>query len=432
MLYGGCISSVAPGSIAEEAGILPGDAIISINDHPLTDIIDYRFYAAEEEIDVLVQRGGEQAVISVEKDYDDQLGIEFKEELFDGIRTCANRCIFCFVHQLPKGMRRTLYLKDDDYRLSFLHGNFVTLTNLEDVDIQRIIEQRLSPLYISVHTTEHELREMMLGCHNSPDVMGQIRILAENRITLHTQIVVCPGINDGEHLARTVNDLASLHPGVSSIGIVPVGLTKHRSAKLHLNTVNSSFAKDIIGKVRKWQHEFRKQLGRRLVWASDELYLAADIRVPASAVYEGYPQLENGIGIVRRFIDDARRIRRKLPKSIPHPLKATVVTSTLAAPLVEDFTKYLNMVDNLKVSVAEIKNRFFGESVTVAGLLTGKDIIDQLGKQTNLGEVIIIPTIMLRDRTFLDDVSIDDLSKSLNSAVRIVDPYASALVRELT
>lgn len=430
-MYSGRVASVEPGSIAEEAGILPGDLIISINGHKLADIIDYRFYSTEEEIDVLVRRGDEEAVISIEKDYDDPLGIEFEDELFDGVRECGNRCIFCFVHQLPRGMRRSLYLRDDDYRLSFLHGNFVTLTNVAEDDLKRIIEQRLSPLYVSVHTTEPELRQQMIQSRNAPDIMQQLQTLAEGGIILHTQIVICPGTNDRDHLARTVKDLASLYPQVASIGIVPVGLTKHRRASLpHIELIDTEGARQIIRQVRAWQKEFRKQFGTRLVWASDELYLVAGIKVPSAASYEGYPQIENGIGLVRQFIDDLRRTAKRFPERLPYHLRATLVTSTLAAPVVEELADVLNRIENLRVKVVPIINEFFGESVTVAGLITGKDIKDRLMK-ADVGDVVTIPSVMLRDGVFLDDMTVDELSAALNRPVIAVEPRPTALVKSL-
>ena len=424
------MASVGSGSLAGEAGILPGDLITSINGHAISDIVDYRFYSAEEDAEVVVRRGDREFTAAIQKGYDDPLGVEFADDLFDGVRTCGNRCIFCFVDQLPRGMRRSLYLKDDDYRLSFLHGNFVTLTNADEADIRRIIEQRLSPLYVSVHTTEPELRRGMFGSRSLPDVRRQLRTLADGAVTLHTQIVICPGTNDGEHLELTVRDLASLHPGVASIGVVPVGLTRHRRTSPTIQAVDSSGARAIIARVRDWQQEFRTRFGTRLLWASDELYLAAGLPVPSRARYESFPQIENGIGMVRRFMDDARRTVRRLPDRIPHPIRATIVTSTLAAPLLRDFAAALSRVENLSVRVIVIRSKFFGESVTVAGLLTGSDIRDQL-RGHDLGDVVLLPSTMLRDGALLDDVALDDLSAAIGRPVVAVEPTPRALVRSL-
>lgn len=429
-LHGGTIAYVEPDSIAEEAGILPGDVLVSINGHHLLDIIDYRFYSAEEEVDLLVRRADEEAIISVEKEFDDPLGIEFADELFDGVRTCGNRCVFCFVSQLPRGMRKSLYLKDDDYRLSFLHGNFVTLTNTNEDDLKRIIDQRLTPLYVSVHATELELRSQMVRGKVMPDVMSQLRVLSDAGVTLHTQIVLCPGFNDGEHLNRTVQDLASLFPGVQSIGIVPVGLTTHRRNESQLASIDPTDAAAIIQSVRRWQREFKSRYGTRLVWASDELYLVSGYPIPSSASYESYTQLENGIGLVRKFMDDEKRAMRRLPLRLPRPVKATAVTSVLAAPVLQDFVDKLNQIINLEVEVATIKNEFFGETVTVAGLITGQDIRNQLSGR-DLGNVVILPATMLRDGAFLDDISTIELSNALKKPVEAVTPMPSGLVAAL-
>ena len=429
-VLGGKVAKVEPGSIAEEAGIIPGDVVVSINGHPLTDIIDYRFYAAEQDIDVVIRRDDEEIVVSIEKDYDDSLGIEFEDELFDGVRTCDNRCMFCFVHQLPQGMRESLYLRDDDYRLSFLQGNFITLTNVDQDDIDRIIEQKLSPLYISVHTTDPKLRNMMLRRESSPDIMQQLKTLALGKITLHTQIVICPGINDGKHLEQTIHDLASLYPAVASIGVVPVGLTKHRLPGSKATAVDTAGAKRIVQQVKRWQYRLRDDLGSRLVWVSDELYLASGVPVPSASSYEGFPQIENGIGLVRQFIDDARKTSHRLPEKAEKPIKATIVTSVLSSKLFDDFAENLNNVESIEVRVATLVNEFFGDTVTVAGLLTGQDIRNQLqGK--DLGDVVIIPSVMLRDGAFLDNITVDELSNALGTRVAVVEPRPSALAKLL-
>lgn len=427
---GGIVSYVEPDSIAEEAGILPGDILVSINGHQLTDIIDYRFYSAEEDVDLLVRRDGEEAVISVEKDDDEPLGMEFTDELFDGVRTCGNRCIFCFVSQLPKGMRRTLYIKDDDYRLSFLHGNFVTLTNVSKSDITRVIEQRLTPLFVSVHTTEPALRTAMVRGKVMPDVMEQLRALSAGGITLHTQIVLCPDVNDEEHLRQTVHDLSSLYPSVASIGIVPVGLTTHRQTSPKLTSIDPTGAAEVIRKVRGWQRDFKSQFGTRLVWASDELYLVSGFPIPSAESYEGYPQIENGIGLVRRFVEDEKKALRRLPLRFPKPTKVTAITSTLAAPVLQTFADKVNRVKNLDMEVAVIKNHFFGETVTVAGLITGTDIRDQLSGR-DLGDMVIIPATMLRDGAFLDDITVGQLSNALGKPVVAVPPMPSGLTTAL-
>ncbi len=429
-MNGGRVQSVAPGSIAEDAGIEPGDIIVSLNGHELRDIVDYRYYSAEESVDILVRRGQEEAVIEVEKDFDEPIGVEFADELFDGVRECGNRCIFCFVHQLPKGMRRPLYVRDDDYRLSFLHGNFVTLTNVTHEDIARIIEQRLTPIYVSVHATDPTLRTQMVRTGNAPDVMAQLRTLADAGITLHTQVVVCEGVNDGEQLERTVSDLSGLFPQVASIGIVPVGLTRHRRVGPDIKSVDAPGARQIIELVKRRQKDFGKIHGTRLVWASDELYLSAGVQVPSAVSYEGYPQIENGIGLVRQFMEDRKRTLRRLPERLPLPLSVTLVTSTLAARILEEFAADLSSVKNLTVRVAPIRNKFFGESVTVAGLITGQDVIEQLKCET-LADIVMIPSIMQRDGAFLDDVTLDEAASELQTRVVVAQPRPSGILKAI-
>ncbi|MGB9619150.1 MAG: DUF512 domain-containing protein, partial [Armatimonadota bacterium] len=345
----GIIAAIEPGSIAEELGWHIGDEIISINGRLLRDVIDYRFYCSDQHLRVVLRRRharhllrasvhepGSRAVdpgeslfvrsafgrgekkssyelleYDIEKDIDTSLGVEFSDILFDGVRTCAARCIFCFVDQLPKGLRKPLYLKDDDYRLSFLDGNFITLTNVNEEDIDRIIEQRLSPLYISVHATDRRVRERLMG-KRCPDILEQIDALSAGRITLHTQIVLCRGINDGWHLDQTINDLAGRYPTVASIAIVPAGVTRHRRSKFPLQGIDVEYSRQILNTIRQHQQQFLVKKGTRLVWAADEFYLSAGRPVPARPAYEGFPQLSNGVGLVRLFKDSGAYSLRRL------------------------------------------------------------------------------------------------------------------------
>ncbi len=431
---GGIIDTVEPGSIAEQLDWQPGDQIISINGHILSDLIDYRFYCADEHLSVLVRRGDESAEFEVEKDYETDLGVTFRDALFDGVRTCGARCIFCFVEQLPRGLRKSLYLKDDDFRLSFLHGNYVTLANVTEEDLLRIVTQRLSPLYISVHTTNPDLRERMLG-REAPAILEQIDELAKGNITLHTQIVLCRGINDGSYLDATVQDLAARYPTVRSIAIVPVGLTAHRRNKTPIGPTDAQYSAEILDKVRRWQRRFLAEKGTRLVWAADEFYLNAGRPVPSARAYEGYPQIENGVGLVRQFRDSAYRTRRRLlpllqekPGSERPPLRISIVTGQLAARVIRDWAESISS-DALQVEVYAIPNRLFGESVTVAGLIPGNDIIEHL-EGRDLGDVLIIPAVSLRDGAFLDDVTLDDISRRLGVRVIAVPPTPVGLLRE--
>jgi len=426
---GGIVQSVVPGSIAEEAGILPGDVIAGISGRPIRDVIDYRFYCAEELIEVEVRRGDETILIEIEKDPDEPLGIEFEEELFDGIKECGNACVFCFVDQLPSGMRSPLYIKDDDYRLSFLHGNFVTLTNTNENDIKRIIEQRLSPLYVSVHAADPKIRSQMLGAQ-PPDILYQLNRLSAAGIEIHTQIVLCPGINDGKVLEQTVTALAAVKPGVRSIGIVPIGITKY--APKYLRAVDIETAQEVIAKVGRWQSEFKKQRGSRLVWASDEMYIAAGEEVPSARSYEGYPQFENGIGILRRFIDKESSALRRLSGAKAKKNRIMIVTGELAAPALRNFAKRVNGVCEANVKVEAVENRFFGRSVTAAGLITGGDIIEQLSASTDVRECdILIPLVMLRDGRFLDDITLNEVSDALGCRIKAIEPDPGALADEI-
>lgn len=425
---GGIISYVELGSIAEDLGWEAGDEIVAINGHPLQDIIDYRYYSTDEFLTITIRRGEQTADFEIEKDLDTPLGVDFEDALFDGVRTCGAHCIFCFVEQLPKGLRKSLYLKDDDYRLSFLHGNFVTLANVSDSDIQRIIDQRLSPLYISVHSTEHDLRAKLLG-REGPDILDQIDTLAEGRISLQTQIVLCRGVNDGEHLDQTIKDLSARYPTVSSIAIVPAGLSAHRRNPTPIGSIDAEYSAEIIAKVKRWQKRFMKEHGTRLVWAADEFYLSAGAPVPRAEAYEGYPQIENGVGLVRQFKDSAYRAARILPERLERPLTVSLITGALASPLLKEWAASLKC-DGLSVRVYPIKNRLFGEMVSVVGLVSGKDIINQLYGQ-ELGEVLFVPSVTVRDGVFLDDVTLEDVERELGCRVMVVEPRPYSLVKSI-
>lgn len=432
---GGIIDTVERSSIGEELGWQPGDEIVSINGHELSDLIDYRFYVSDEQLRVLVRRGQESAEFEIEKDYETGLGVTFADALFDGVRTCGAKCIFCFVEQLPGGLRKPLYLKDDDYRLSFLHGNYVTLANVTESDIQRIIAQRLSPLYISVHTTSPELRARMLG-REAPPVLDQIDSLSQGNITLHTQIVLCRGINDGPYLDETIEDLGRRYPTVRSIAVVPAGTTAHRRNRTPMGAIDAQYSSVILDIVAQWQRRFRRDKGTRLVWAADEFFLIAGKPVPAAAAYEGFPQIENGVGLVRKFKDSAYSAGRRLLPLLrekeaerARPLVVSLVTGCLAYPLIQEWAASVSS-DALRLAVYPIRNRLFGETVTVTGLLAGADIINEL-KGKDLGDLLVVPSVALRDAAFLDDVTIGDLSGALGVRVLTTPPTPDALLRLL-
>jgi putative radical SAM enzyme (TIGR03279 family) len=397
------IKSVAPNSIASRRCIFPGDELLAINGHSINDPIDYMYYSAEDHLNLkLKSEDGTMKRVMINKPSDKDLGLEF-----DGIRykQCENNCIFCFVHQLPKALRRALYIKDEDFRLSFLHGNFVTLTNTSSKDIERIIYQRLSPLYISVHTTDEDLRKRILENPRVPDIMPIINRLAKARIEMHAQIVLCPGINDGDYLRKSVQDLSAFYPYVKSLALVPVGLTKFRSRLPKIRPVSRAYSKDIIKKVNEWQKYFRKQWGYGFVYAADEFFTKAQFDIPAKGYYDEFYQLENGVGMMRQFMDTFKSKQKLLPKKLDKKLKITLVTGVSAFDMIKDIIDHhLSLISGLSVHVVVVKNDFFGNSVTVTGLLAGEDILKTLTKQKNLGEIILLPpNCVNEDGLFLDN-----------------------------
>jgi len=408
---------VQPGSPAAVAGLNRGDRVARANGRRPRDYIDYRYLIAAPRVSLVVDdRGGAQRRIVIEKHEDEDLGLRFEQDVFDGIRTCRNRCPFCFVSQLPRGLRRGLYVRDDDYRLSFLHGNFITLTNLTPADRRRIVRLHLSPLYISVHATEPEVRERLFG-RTTTDPIAEMRGLTAKGIEFHTQIVVCPGMNDGDHLERTVADLAALHPGVRSVGVVPVGITKHRLGLPRLRAVTPRIAAALVGRVEAWQRRFRKRLGTRFVFAADELYLASRLPLPGRADYEGFWQLGNGIGCARVFLDEVARLR---PPRLRSPLSAILVTGEMAAGMVNLLAEKLQGGGLVSAEVCVVRNRFLGRSVTTAGLLCGADIARAVCKLPRADVVMVPGTAVREGEGFLDGVTVDEFSQRLGAAVLAV------------
>lgn len=435
MTKGGIISAVHENSLAQELELVPGDKIISVNGQDLTDIIDLSFALADEEIEMLVEHAdGEQEIIGFEKDIDEELGAEFESAVFGKIRQCANNCYFCFVDQVAPDMRSSLYIKDDDYRLSFLYGNFITMTNLSTHDLERIKRLHLSPLYVSVHTTNPELRAQMLRQKRAGLIMEQLSALNNAQIQYHTQIVLCPEVNDNEELDKTIEDIIKMRPYAQSLGIVPVGLTKYRENCYPLKTFNNEGAKKVITQVRKWQEKMRHETGSAFVYLSDEFYILAGEPLPSAQEYDGFPQLDNGIGLVRNFIEQWHQTKTKTA-GYDEPLTLDIVCGKSVGTIIEKLVKELP-VKNLNANVLSLENDFFGHDVTVTGLLTGQDIIKNLQKsrQNHVRHGIIIPSSALRqgEDIFLDDYSLEDVKKAFNGETVKVADDGSDLKKLLT
>jgi len=414
---GAVIREVVPGSIAEELNLEPGDRVLGVNGQPLDDFIRFLTLTSEPEIELEVEKNsGDIEVIAFEKDPDEPLGLSFEGLIYDGIRVCKNHCLFCFVHQLPKGQRPSLYVKDDDYRLSFLQGCYITLTNLTEKDWQRIEELHLSPLYVSVHATDPEVRCRLIGSKKAGAILDQLRRLVAAGIMVHTQAVLCPGINDGEVLERTIEDLAALAPGVASLAVVPVGLTAHREKLYPLKGFDREGAARVLDIVHRFQRELLPRLGTRLVFAADEWYLAAAEPLPLEEAYEGYPQLDNGVGLLRWFYSEFDEVfKDMLPRLRRKRMRLTVVTGRSARGLWQDIAeRFAKDCPGIRLSVLSVANRFFGETVTVAGLLSGRDLIEVIREYPDDSGLFLIPQITLKqdETVFLDGVSLDELIRA--------------------
>ncbi|MDN5347636.1 MAG: hypothetical protein PWP65_1200 [Clostridia bacterium] len=436
---GPLVAKVRPGSIAAAVGLEPGDKILSINGEALPDIIAYNYACAAEELALeVIKKNGEKWLVDIEKEYHQDLGLEFEEAVFDGIRRCANRCLFCFVDQMPKGLRKSLYVKDDDYRFSFLNGNFITLTNLNPVDRERLKKWRLSPLYISVHTTNPALRVKMLRNRRAGRIIEYLQELAAAGLHFHAQVVLCPGLNDGPELDRTIQDLVSLWPAVESIAVVPVGLTAHRQGLYPLKAFTSPEAGQVLARVCGYQQEYRRRYGKGLVYAADEFYFLAGKEVPPAKYYDGFPQKENGVGLTRLFLDSWRRAGRKICPASGRR-RVAVVTGKLAAPLLAGLVQEAAArADGLEVKVVGVENITFGPQVTVAGLLAGRDLIAGLEEVSRwlkeAGGYLALPDIMLRssgEPVFLDDLAPADLERELGVEVRVVETSGLGLWQAL-
>jgi putative radical SAM enzyme (TIGR03279 family) len=423
------ISKVIADSIAEEMEIEVGDKLISINGTEVKDIIDYKFLLSDEFVDIEIEKlNGEVWNLEIEKEYQEDLGVEFENSILDDARSCCNNCIFCFVDQLPKGMRETLYFKDDDSRLSFLQGNFVTLTNMSEEDIDRIIRYRISPINISVHTTNSELRAKMLNNRFAGNIFDRLKKLSKAGITMNCQIVLCPGYNNGEELIKTIEDLYTLYPSVQNVAGVPVGLTKHRDGLMNLISYSKSSASDEIDLLNSIQKKYSKEIGDPFIRLSDEFYILAEREVPASEYYSGFQQLEDGVGMIRILRDNIRDTISNLHCDVKGSF--TLVTGSSAYKEISNIASIITETNKkINVNCIRVINDFFGESITVAGLITGIDIINTLQK-VNLGEYLIIPSNMLRsgERIFLDDIKIEEIESKLNIKVLICDYTGEDLI----
>jgi len=427
------IKDVVKDSIADELGIQKGDKLLSINGEQVNDIIEYKYLISDEYLVVEIEKpDGEIWELEIEKDYDEDLGLIF-EGIIDKPKSCHNKCIFCFIDQLPKGMRKTLYFKDDDTRLSFLQGNFLSLTNMKDEDIDKIIRFRISPINISIHTTDMELRKKMLNNKNAVKLLDYMRKLKEGNIEMKGQIVLCPEINDGEHLDKTIKDLYDFYPQLSCVAIVPVGLTKYREGLFPLKQYNESTAAQVIEQVEAMQKFYLNKIGTRFVFVSDEFYLIAKRPVQPYDNYEGFSQIENGVGIISLFNAELDASLERIKQYEKVSGEGTIVTGEYAMPILQKACdKIMNKIPGLNLNVIGIKNEFFGSSVKVSGLVTAGDIISQM-KGKNISRYIFIPDNMLRkgDLVFLDDLTIKDIEKELDVKVIVCKQDGSDLVENI-
>ncbi len=416
------VKCVESGSIAEEMGIEAGDKLISINDNTIEDVFDYHYYVNDEEIVLLIEKpDGEEWELEIEKDYEEDLGIVFEQGLMDEYRSCRNKCMFCFIDQMPKGMRETLYFKDDDSRLSFLQGNYITLTNMSDHDIERIVKYHLEPINISFHTTNPELRCKMLHNRFAGEALKKVDKLYEGGIQMNGQIVLCKGINDGEELERSICDMSKYLPHLQSVSVVPVGLTKYRDGLYPLQSFTKEDAKKVIDTIEKWQKIFYEEYGLHFIHAGDEWYILAEREVPEEERYDGYLQLENGVGMLRLLINEFEEAYTELDGDERH-IEVSMATGYLAYPYLKMMIEKLQVkFPNITVHLYPIRNDFFGEKITVAGLITGQDLIAQL-KGQSLGEKLLLPCNMFRsgEEVFLDDVTLPELKDSLQVEADIV------------
>lgn len=416
------VSSVYPDSIAEEMEIEVGDLLLTINGKEVIDIIDYLFLVVDDFLEVEIQKSdGEVWALEIEKEFDEQLGIEFSNPILDCAQSCTNKCIFCFVDQMPNGMRESLYFKDDDSRLSFLQGNFVTLTNLKDEDIDRMIAYNISPINVSVHTTNPELRKKMLNNRFAGKVLERLKKLVDNRIVVNGQVVMCPGYNDGDELIRTVKTLYDLGDNFNTLAIVPVGMTKYREGLAKIDPVTKEVALKTIRDIEALQTRFLEDSGRRFAYLSDEFYIRAELDMPSVENYDGFIQLENGVGLIRKLDAEIQMVLNDIDPKTVAPKEITIATGKLAEPFIKRMaSRIMQAVKGVEIEVIGVENNFFGPLITVAGLVTGQDLMAQL-KGKIKGDTLLIPKVMLKsdEPIFLDDYTVEEIEEALS--VKVLD-----------
>lgn len=418
------IDNIYPGSLAEKSGFIPGDILLSVNSHKLRDPIDFIFFGTDDSLDIEVKRGGKKMNIHVDRKESEEFGADFRPFK---VMTCKNNCIFCFVKQLPKGLRKTLYIKDEDYRMSFLYGNYITLSSMTKEDRRRIIEQRLSPLYISVHSTNRTLRNRLLGNAKATDILKELKFFTDNKIRFNLQVVLCPGYNDGEELQQTVSDLYRFYPYVLSIAVVPVGLTIYK--KHSIRPVEKADAEHALKIIESFQKRFRKKHGNPVIYGADELYLKAERSFPPLREYGDLHQIENGVGMVPLFMNQAKKL--KLPKTFQLKKKILTFTGTSFYPFLKKSIERLSEKENLTIiDTVPVENKFFGASVTVAGLLTGRDVIKAVSDKIEGHEIILIPDVVLNEENiFLDNITLNDMEEALGIHARKIKSTPEGLIK---
>lgn len=440
------IKEVYPGSIAEEMEIEPGDVLLSINNEEIGDVFDYRYLIKDEYVEAVIRKpDGEEWLLEIDKEYDDDLGLEFENSLMSDYRSCSNKCIFCFIDQMPPGMRETLYFKDDDSRLSFLQGNYITLTNMKERDIERIIRMQLAPINISIQTTNPELRCKMLHNRFAGETLKYMQMLYDGHVEMNGQVVCCKGVNDGEELVRTLDDLAGFLPFLRSVSVVPAGITKYRDGLFPIGLFTAGEAGEVIDLIESRQQGYYEEYGLHFIHASDEWYITAGRDFPEEERYDGYIQLENGVGMMRLFINEFNEAFEALLGSPEYETLAetldrtlTIATGKLTGPTIRGFAEQLmRAFPRLCIHVYDIRNDFFGETITVSGLVTGQDLIRQLKERKEAGEdlggALHIPSNMLRvgEQVFLDDVTVQDVERELNMRVVPVEPGGNEFIQAI-
>ena len=424
------IKDIEAGSIAEELGLEPGDELLSINDTSIKDVLDYHYLIKDEILNVLIKKpDGEEWELDIEKNYDDDLGIIFEDGLMDSYSSCRNKCIFCFIDQMPPNMRDTLYFKDDDARLSFLQGNYITLTNLSEEEVDRIIFYKLSPINISIHTTNEDLRCRMLKNRFAGSSLSKMQRLKDAGIIMNGQIVLCKGWNDKDELEKTIHDLSTFLPEMQSVSIVPVGITKYRDKLTPLEPFTKDEAKEVVGIIHRWQEIFLTHYKTRFIYGGDEWYINAGLPIPNEDAYEGYSQIENGVGMLRSFTDEFYLYLNSLLED-NRQKEISIATGVLAAPYISRMANDITYkYPNIKIYIYTIENTFFGENITVAGLITGGDLTKQL-KDKALGKALLLPDVLLRhgENILLDDITIEDIERTLQTRISIVQSDGKSFI----